>query len=76
MSYVLDCITLFLNVYLCAYLLYDNYSLRKEHMVRRIALVAVVVIVKALIMFFQISLLNFITGFCMCVDHSSVIQLQ
>lgn len=67
MTYFLDCITLFLTVILCIYLLYDKYPLRKEHMIRRTILVASGVIVKALVMFFQISPLNFITSFLMIV---------
>ncbi len=67
MSYVLDCITLLLTVILCIYLLYDKYPLRKTHMARRTVLVISGVIVKALVMFFQISPLNFITGFGMIV---------
>lgn len=67
MSYVLDYITLLLNVILCVYLLYDKYPLRKEHMVRRVALLTSIVTVKALIMLLQILPLNFITGCCMIV---------
>ncbi len=39
MTYVLDCITLFLIVILCVYLLYDKYPLRKTYMLRRTVLV-------------------------------------
>lgn len=67
MSYVLDCITLFLTVILCVYLLYDKYPFKKTNTVRRTILVASVVIVKALVMFFKISPLNFITNFLMIV---------
>ena len=62
MSYVLDYITLLLNVIICVYLLYDKYPLRKEHMVRRVALLTSIVTVKALIMLLQILPLNFITS--------------
>lgn len=65
MTYVLDCITLFLTVILCIYLLYDKYPLRKTHMVRRTVMVISGIIVKALIMFLKISPLNFITNFLM-----------
>lgn len=67
MSYVLDCTTLLLNVILCVYLLYDKYPFRKEHALRRIMLVTTIIIVKAIVMLFQISPLNFITGFGMIV---------
>ncbi len=65
MTYVLDCITLFLTVILCVYLLYDKYPLRKTYMLRRTVLVISVIIVKAIIIFFKISPLNFITSFLM-----------
>lgn len=65
MTYVLDCITLFLTVILCVYLLYDKYPLRKTYMLRRTVLVISVIIVKAIIIFFKISSLNFITSFLM-----------
>lgn len=67
MTYFLDCITLLLTVILCVYLLYDKYPLRKTNMVRRTILVISGVIVKALVIFFQISPLNFITSFLMIV---------
>lgn len=67
MSYVLDCITLFLTVILCVYLLYGKYPLRKTHTARRAVMVISGVVVKALVMFFKISPLNFITNFLMIV---------
>lgn len=67
MSYVLDCTTLLLNVILCFYLLYDKYPLRKTHMTKRTILLALAVIVKAIVIFFKISPLNFITNFLMIV---------
>lgn len=67
MTYFLDCITLFLTVILCVYLLYDKYPLRKTNMVRRTILIISGVIVKALVIFFKISPLNFITNFLMIV---------
>lgn len=67
MTYVLDCITLLLNVILCIYLLYDKYPLRKNHMTRKFILITLAVILKAMVMFFQISPLNFITGCCIIV---------
>lgn len=67
MSYVLDCITLFLTVILCIYLLYGRYPLRKTHTARRAVMVISGVVIKALVMFFKISPLNFITNFLMIV---------
>ncbi|HEZ7986805.1 MAG TPA: GHKL domain-containing protein [Ruminococcus sp.] len=67
MTYFLDCITLFLTVMLCGYLLYGKYPLRKTNMVRRTILVISGIIVKALVIFFKISPLNFITNFLMIV---------
>ena len=67
MTYFLDCITLFLTVILCGYLLYGKYPLRKTNMVRRTILVISGIIVKALVIFFKISPLNFITNFLMIV---------
>lgn len=64
MQYILDCVTLLLNVVLCFYLLYGKYSVRSTHMVKRILLITAAVISKALIVYLQISPLNFISGCC------------
>ncbi len=63
----LDCITLFLTVILCIYLLYGKYPLRKTHTARRTVLGISVIIVKAIVIFFKISPLDFITNFLMIV---------
>ena len=49
MQYILDCVTLLLNVVLCFYLLYGKYPVRSPHMVKRILLITAAVISKALI---------------------------
>ena len=64
MQYILDCVTLLLNVVLCFYLLYGKYPVRSTHMVKRILLITAAVISKALIVYLQISPLNFISGCC------------
>lgn len=48
MQYILDCVTLLLNVVLCFYLLYGKYPVRSTHMVKRILLITAAVISKAL----------------------------
>lgn len=67
MSYVLDYITLFLNVILCICLLYNKYPFIKKHIVKRIGMITLLIIAKASVMVFQIAPLNFITGFCMII---------
>ena len=40
MQYILDCVTLLLNVVLCFYLLYGKYPVRSTHMVKRLRIKA------------------------------------
>ena len=53
MQYILDCVTLLLNVVLCFYLLYGKYPVRSTHMVKRILLITAAVISKALIVYYR-----------------------
>ena len=72
MQYILDCVTLLLNVVLCFYLLYGKYPVRSTHMVKRILLITAAVISKALIVYLQISPLNFISGCCIIYVYSVI----
>lgn len=70
MQYILDCVTLLLNVVLCFYLLYGKYPVRSTHMVKRILLITAAVISKALIVyFFNCVFTDFTTEFYLRMLH-------